>query len=76
MSGIFQQSAVEHVTQRERRSLWAFPRKPFVDTAVIGCRGTERREEGSGRVGAAEDLIALVSVSVWWVHLECTDRTF
>lgn len=32
--------------------------------------------EGGGGVGAAEDLIALVSVSMWWVHLECTDRTF
>lgn len=26
----------------------AFPRKPFVDTAVITCRGGESGEEGGG----------------------------
>lgn len=37
----------------------AFPRKPFVDTAVITCRGGESGEEG-GREGVAQNLIALV----------------
>lgn len=44
--------------KRERRSLWAFPRKPFVDTAVIACRGRETEEGGGGRL--ARDLMALV----------------
>lgn len=46
LSGIFQQSAVKHVTREGGKgSLWAFPRKPFVGTPVITCRGREKEEE-------------------------------
>lgn len=37
--------------------MWAFPRKPFVDTAVITCRVRAREEE---RERVAQNLIALV----------------
>lgn len=45
--------------RRERRSLWAFPRKPFVDTAVTPCRGRERKEGGQVQ-GWLKNLIAFV----------------
>lgn len=57
---------------REKGSLWAFPRKPSVDTAVIPCRGREREVGGWG----GQNLIALVSLMVRSGYLEWTDRTF
>ncbi len=62
----------------ERRSLWAFPRKPFVDRAAIPCRGEEKEEEElvGGLWGGAQNLIALVSLLVMSGHRKRTDRTF
>lgn len=43
--------------------MWAFPRKPFVDMAMITCRGREKKEEvESFRGVVAQNLIAVVSV--------------
>lgn len=65
LSGIFQQSAVRHVTREgERGSLWAFPRKPFVGTPVIIRRGREKEEEEEERLWGCRSIFNSTCLSV------------